>query len=67
VCNLVRQLTAQGVGLLITDHNVRETLKIIDRGCVLREGHLLAEGSPEEIVADPDARRLYLGEAFSCS
>jgi len=62
---LVRQLTSRGLGVLITDHNVRETLEIIDRALIIHEGHVLMEGTPQEIVANPDVRRLYLGEGFS--
>jgi lipopolysaccharide export system ATP-binding protein len=62
---LVRQLTDRGIGVLITDHNVRETLGLIDRALIIHEGHVLTEGSPEEIVNDADVRRYYLGESFS--
>lgn len=62
---LVRQLTARGIGVLITDHNVRETLELIDRALIIHEGKVLTEGSPSEIVDNPDVRRYYLGEAFS--
>jgi lipopolysaccharide export system ATP-binding protein len=63
--NLVRHLTARGIGVLITDHNVRETLGLIDRAYIIHAGEVLTHGVPEEIVADPDVRRLYLGESFS--
>ena len=53
-----------GLGVLITDHNVRETLGLIDRAYIIHSGHVLTEGSPEAIVADPDVRRFYLGEDF---
>ena len=62
---LVRHLTQRGLGVLITDHNVRETLGLIDRATIIAAGQVLTEGSPQEIVANPDARRLYLGEQFS--
>jgi lipopolysaccharide export system ATP-binding protein len=62
---LVRQLTSRGIGVLITDHNVRETLELIDRALIIHEGQVLMEGQPREIVASPDVRRLYLGEGFS--
>ncbi len=62
---LVRQLTARGIGVLITDHNVRETLELIDRALIIHEGRVLMEGSPHEIVSNPDVRRFYLGESFS--
>lgn len=61
---LVRHLTHRGIGVLITDHNVRETLGLIDRAYIIHSGHVLTEGSPEAIVADPDVRRFYLGEDF---
>jgi len=63
--NLVRQLTARGIGVLVTDHNVRETLGLIDRAYIIHAGEVLTHGVPEEIVANPDVRRLYLGEGFS--
>ncbi|MBV1706828.1 MAG: LPS export ABC transporter ATP-binding protein [Hyphomicrobiales bacterium] len=62
--SLVRQLTTRGIGVLITDHNVRETLGLIDRAYIIHSGHVLTEGTPAEIVANPEARRLYLGESF---
>ncbi|WP_181703490.1 LPS export ABC transporter ATP-binding protein [Chthonobacter albigriseus] len=62
---LVRHLTARGIGVLITDHNVRETLGLIDRAYILHSGTVLVEGDPSEIIADPDARRVYLGEQFT--
>ena len=61
---LVRHLTDRGIGVLITDHNVRETLGLTDRAYIVYAGEILTEGSPDEIVADPDVRRLYLGEEF---
>ncbi|MGE3247735.1 MAG: LPS export ABC transporter ATP-binding protein [Beijerinckiaceae bacterium] len=61
---LVRHLTYRGIGVLITDHNVRETLGLIDRAYIIHSGHVLTEGSPQEIVANPDVRRFYLGEDF---
>ena len=61
---LVRHLTQRGIGVLITDHNVRETLGLIDRATIIASGEVLTEGTPAEIVANPDARRLYLGEQF---
>ncbi|OJY00498.1 MAG: LPS export ABC transporter ATP-binding protein [Rhizobiales bacterium 62-17] len=61
---LVRHLTQRGIGVLITDHNVRETLGLIDRAYIIHSGHVLTEGSPEAIVADPDVRRYYLGQDF---
>jgi lipopolysaccharide export system ATP-binding protein len=62
---LVRQLTARGIGVLITDHNVRETLDLIDRALIIHEGTVLTEGTPNEIVNNADVRRYYLGEEFS--
>jgi lipopolysaccharide export system ATP-binding protein len=61
---LVRHLTQRGIGVLITDHNVRETLGLIDRAYIIHSGHVLTEGTPEEIVANPDVRRFYLGQDF---
>jgi lipopolysaccharide export system ATP-binding protein len=62
--NLVRHLKERGIGVLITDHNVRETLGLIDRAYIIHSGQVLMEGSPNEIVSNPDVRRLYLGEEF---
>jgi lipopolysaccharide export system ATP-binding protein len=62
--NLVRHLTGRGIGVLITDHNVRETLALTDRAYIIHSGKVLTEGSPDEIVANEDVRRLYLGEDF---
>jgi len=62
--NLVRHLTRRGIGVLITDHNVRETLGLIDRAYIIHSGRVLTEGTPDAIIADQDVRRLYLGEDF---
>lgn len=62
--NLVQHLKQRGIGVLITDHNVRETLGLIDRAYIIHSGRVLTEGTPEQIVADPEVRRLYLGEDF---
>ncbi len=62
--DLVRHLTNRGIGVLITDHNVRETLGLTDRAYIVYAGQILTEGTPDEIVNDPDVRRLYLGEEF---
>jgi len=62
---LVRHLTGRGIGVLITDHNVRETLGLIDRAYILHSGMLLVEGTPDDIIADTEARRVYLGEQFT--
>ncbi len=62
---LVRHLTSRGIGVLITDHNVRETLGLIDRAYIIHAGQVLTHGRPNEIVANPDVRRLYLGDQFT--
>jgi lipopolysaccharide export system ATP-binding protein len=62
--NLVRHLTRRGIGVLITDHNVRETLGLIDRAYIIHSGRVLTEGTPDAIVANEEVRRLYLGEDF---
>ena len=62
---LVRQLTARGIGVLVTDHNVRETLELIDKAFIIHEGQVLTEGTPDEIVRNADVRRYYLGADFS--
>lgn len=61
---IIRKLTASGIGILITDHNVRETLGICDRAYILSEGTILEEGTPEKIAASAKARKFYLGESF---
>ena len=62
--HLVIDLKQRGIGVLITDHNVRETLDIVDRACIIYGGQVLFAGSPKELVADANVRRLYLGESF---
>ncbi|MEO7564875.1 MAG: LPS export ABC transporter ATP-binding protein [Sphingomicrobium sp.] len=62
---LVRDLRDRGIGVLITDHNVRETLDIVDRACIIYDGQVLFQGTPEALVADHEVRRLYLGESFA--
>jgi lipopolysaccharide export system ATP-binding protein len=62
---LVSHLKDRGIGVLITDHNVRETLEIVDRAYIMHDGMVLMEGAPSEIVAHKDVRRVYLGERFS--
>lgn len=62
--DLVTRLTDKGLGVLITDHNVREALSIVDRAYILHEGRVIMEGTPEEIVENDDVRRIYLGENF---
>jgi lipopolysaccharide export system ATP-binding protein len=61
---IIRKLSASGIGVLITDHNVRETLGICDRAYIINEGVVLEEGSPEKIAVSPKARQVYLGEGF---
>lgn len=61
---LVRHLTKRGIGILITDHNVRETLGLVDRAYIIHSGKVLTEGRPDEIVANPEVRRVYLGDQF---
>ena len=62
---LVRHLTARGIGVLVTDHNVRETLGLVERAYIIHAGQVLTHGVPGEIVENPDVRRLYLGETFT--
>jgi len=63
--DLVRHLKDRGIGVLITDHNVRETLDVVDRAYIIHEGRVLMEGTPAQIVAHEDVRRVYLGDTFS--
>ncbi len=63
--DLVKELKERGIGVLITDHNVRETLDIVDRACIIYDGQVLFAGTPDALVADPEVRRLYLGESFA--
>lgn len=65
VRNLVKHLKDRGIGVLITDHNVRETLDVIDRAYIMHDGSVLMEGTPAEIVKNDEVRRVYLGERFS--
>ncbi|HUW98517.1 MAG TPA: LPS export ABC transporter ATP-binding protein [Acidiferrobacter sp.] len=60
----ISHLRSLGIGVLITDHNVRETLKICDRAYIINDGHVLTSGKPQDILANPDVRRVYLGEDF---
>ncbi len=62
---LVRELRDRDIGVLITDHNVRETLDIVDRACIIYDGQVLFQGTPQALVADQEVRRLYLGESFA--
>ena len=61
---LVRHLTERGIGVLITDHNVRETLSLIDRAYIIYDGQVLTEGNPQEIIANEEVRKVYLGDMF---
>lgn len=63
--SIVRHLTRRGIGVLVTDHNVRETLELIDRAYIIHDGKMLMEGTPRDIVRDADVRRVYLGEQFT--
>ena len=63
--DLIIELKSRGIGVLITDHNVRETLDIVDRACIIYDGKVLFAGTPEALVADENVRRLYLGEGFA--
>ena len=65
VKGLVRQLTRRGIGVLITDHSVRETLSLVDRAYLIHDGRVMIQGKPEVITNDPEARRVYLGDTFS--
>ncbi len=62
---IIAELRNKNIGILITDHNVRDTLTICDRAYLMNEGEIIVQGTSEEIIAHPDARRLYLGESFS--
>jgi lipopolysaccharide export system ATP-binding protein len=64
---IVSQLRQRGIGILITDHNVRETLKITDRAYIIKEGEIFRQGVPESLSADAEVRRIYLGESFNLS
>jgi len=64
---IIEQLKTRGIGVIITDHNVRETLSICDRAYIITDGHIIREGTPERIVSDPQVREIYLGENFSLS
>lgn len=63
--NLIRYLKTKGIGVLITDHNVRDCLEIVDRAYILHDGKVLMEGTPDQIVASDEVRKVYLGESFS--
>jgi lipopolysaccharide export system ATP-binding protein len=62
---IISDLRATGIGVLITDHNVRETLSVTDRAYIINEGRLFRQGTPEQLGGDPEVRRVYLGESFS--
>ncbi|MBZ0090216.1 MAG: hypothetical protein K8H90_07545, partial [Thermoanaerobaculia bacterium] len=62
---IIRHLKEMGIGVLITDHNVRETLKITSRAYIINNGEILRAGAPGELSADPQVRKIYLGEEFS--
>ena len=64
VQSIIRKLKDRGIGILITDHNVRETLSIVDRAYLIHQGRVLVSGTPSEIVNNPESRRHYLGESF---
>jgi lipopolysaccharide export system ATP-binding protein len=61
---IVRRMRDRGIGVLITDHNVRETLAIVDRAYLIHQGRVLVSGSPSDIINNPDSRRFYLGDGF---
>jgi len=65
ILELVKVLKTKGIGVLITDHNVRDCLDIVDRAYILHNGHVLMEGTPEQIIENEDVRKVYLGEGFS--
>ena len=61
---IIYQLKAKGIGLLMTDHNVQETLRITDRACIIAEGRIFRKGTPDQLAGDPEVREVYLGENF---
>jgi lipopolysaccharide export system ATP-binding protein len=65
VQKIILQLKKRGIGIVVTDHNVRETLRIVDRGYLIHKGRVLAEGSGEFLIRDENARKFYLGEDFN--
>jgi lipopolysaccharide export system ATP-binding protein len=62
--NIIRELSSRGIGVLITDHNVRETLGICQRAYIINEGKVMAEGTPESILSNEEVRSVYLGKEF---
>ena len=65
--HLVQDLKMRGIGVLITDHNVRETLEIVDRAYILHDGTIIKSGTPDEVIRDENVRRVYLGQSFRIS
>jgi lipopolysaccharide export system ATP-binding protein len=65
VQKIILQLKARGIGIVVTDHNVRETLRIVDRAYLIHKGRVLAEGTAEFLIQDEQARKFYLGEDFN--
>jgi lipopolysaccharide export system ATP-binding protein len=65
--NMIRKLRDRNIGILITDHNVRETLNITDRAYIINDGKILRSGTPEELTSDREVRKVYLGERFTLS
>ena len=63
--DVIRFLAGRGIGVLITDHNVRETLDLVDRASIIHAGEVLFEGSPQDVIDDPEVRRVYLGDRYS--
>ena len=61
---IIEQLKTRGIGVIITDHNVRETLSICDHAYIIKDGRIIREGAPQEIAEDPQVREIYLGENF---
>jgi len=62
---IISSLRASGIGVLITDHNVRETLSVTDRAYIIDDGRIFRQGQPSQLAGDPEVRRVYLGESFS--
>jgi len=62
---IIFDLKANGIGVLVTDHNVRETLSVTDRAYIINEGRIFRTGTPEQLGSDPEVKRVYLGESFS--
>jgi lipopolysaccharide export system ATP-binding protein len=62
---IIRRLSEQGIGVLITDHNVRETLKVVNRAYIISHGRVLAQGEPEQVLGHPQVRQVYLGDHFN--